>query len=101
MLELPRDMHSWIAPSLMAHAEKQELPLRYLIKLLNVDDEMVDELVAFYNPETPIYWNPLLEDIQKMVIEYDATTNNGEEFHVDDYSTIPWCDEDTYLKWYS
>lgn len=105
-------MCSWIVPSLMAEAQKQEQPLEWLI------DRRIDQIWESFKDETeaeserqnlrnlycrnkPIYWGPLLEEIADSAIEYGSTTTGGYEFYLDEFTSVPWCDENAMLEWYS
>lgn len=111
MWELQQSMHSWIVPSLMAEAKKQDNPLEWLVDrfLDQIWESFKDEteaqlrkqeLMEFYG-DKPIYWGPLLEDIADRAIAHGSTTNGGHEVYLDEFTSIPWCDENTMLEWYS
>lgn len=111
MWELQRNMHSWIVPSIMAHAEKQRNPVEWLVDTLLEQapieahttlkkDLSKEELIKFWG-DASVYWNPLLQDIAKGVIEYGSETNGGHEFYLHASEYIPWCDEDYYQTWWA
>lgn len=112
MWELPRDMHSWIAPSIMAHAEKQPNPLEWLVDTLLEQNPIKtasglkadlnkEELMEFWGDGSSVYWNPLIQDIVKEAIEYGSTTIGGHEVFLHAGESIPWCDEDAHQMWYA
>jgi len=43
----------------------------------------------------------LISRIKVKAVEYAATTNGGHEFFIDGFTSIAWCDEDTYLAYYA
>jgi len=95
MWELQRHMHSYIAPSVMAHAERQDDPLYWLETTYS--EQRVDELFV----ELPSSKEELVAGIAAEAIVYDSTTNGGHEVYLHSQESIPWCDEDTYQCWYA
>lgn len=116
MLELQSHMHSWIYPSIEKYSSEQEDPLLWLCQrvvdltfnpedaLMEEDyDSQVESLQADHadTKDKPIYWGDLIERLAKSALKYESTTNDGGEFYLDDWISIPWCDEDYYQEFYS
>jgi len=104
MWELQSHVHHLIGPSILKHAQEQEDPLGWLCKRVTdlswEDDQDYDAMVAELRADyadaegKPIYWGPLVERLTEAAIEHGSTTNGGWEFYIDDYTSVPFCEDE-------
>ena len=95
MWELQSHMQCYIAPSILAEAKRQTNTRQWLVDLLAYADCL--DHVEVEDMST----GRIVEALAKLAIEYDATTNGGQEFYVDAYTTIEWCSDEEMHQYYA
>ena len=111
--ELDRDMHSWVAPSIAAHAQSLKSGLRkawlanvYASQICEAegrifsdpaDKERFDRLNAegLRMPELSI-----IEAIADRAIARGETSDGGHEIFLTSTHRVRWCSEDDHLLFY-
>lgn len=97
MWELDQHMHSYIAPSVAAYAQRQSDPLYWLEATLR--EQLADPDFDLDN-EPVLGTDELANRIAEQAIVYGGTTNGGHEVYLHAWCSVPWCNEDTYQQWY-
>jgi len=109
--ELQRHMYSHIAPSIAAYLDGMELGR--FGRALWLADRVIDlidstDLDALRAARTrtvlDIYQlgeSHVLDMLVDAAIEYSATTNGGHKVYLSEWYSVPWCDDDTQLRWWA
>lgn len=106
--EMSQHLHSRVISSLDWYAGRQEDPGHWLASMY-ADQRWEDETGqagydALYQQGielASLSWDTLLSEVADWSIEQGLTTNGGHEFYVDDWTTIPWCDDEYHDQWWA